>query len=238
MTRLRAWLRRLTSADSADSGFTLVELLTAMAIFGILMAMMSAAMLSGMNGVSHLAIRSEQQSTDRLVSETVTRLLRYAVAPEGKQGIELITPDSIRFYSASGFAGSNDRPNRVYIRFESDKVKMTVTPGEVNPDMDTTSGTPGDTWIWPAEGAVERVLMRGTHGVSPLVFSAKLRCFPIGCTNRPPTEVITTATLPTTANEEDEYVDSVVVTVGDPDYPENQITQQVRLQNLWKTAVT
>jgi hypothetical protein len=50
--------------------------------------------------------------------------------------------------------------------------------------------------------------------------------------------VITTALLPANALDEfeNEYVESVVLTVGDPEYPDNLVTQQVRMQNLYRVS--
>ena len=82
--------RRRSPTPTGDAGFTLVELLAAMAIFSILMALVSSALLSGMTSVSHLAKRSEQQASDRITSEAISRLLRYAVGPEREIGRRLL----------------------------------------------------------------------------------------------------------------------------------------------------
>lgn len=229
-------------APTDDAGFTLVELLAAMAIFSILMALVSAALLSGMTSVSHLAQRSEQQASDRVVSETISRILRYAVGPErARAAFESVSATSLVFYSASGFAGSNDRPNRIEVRFDpaTDLVVLTVTPPMLNPDADSSIAS-ADSWTWPSAGANSRVLMRSTNGQSPIAFSVRLRCFKTtpACPVRAPGTVITTALLPANALDEfeNEYVESVVLSVGDPDYPDNLVTQQVRMQNLYRVS--
>lgn len=242
MTRPRILQRIRPSAPTGEAGFTLVELLAAMAIFGILMALVSSALLSGMTSVSHLAQRSEQQASDRVVSETISRLLRYAVAPErARAAFESVSATSVVFYSASGFAGSNDRPNRIDIRFDpvTELLMLTVTPPVLNPDADSSYAS-ADSWTWPAAGADSRVLMRSRNGQAPVAFTFHLNCFKTTppCPVRAPGTVITTALLPASMIDEyeNEYVQSVVVSVGDPDYPENVVTQQVRMQNLYRVS--
>ena len=243
MASLRSRLRRLTSAETGDAGFTLVELLTAMAIFGILMALMSSAMLSGMKGVSHLALRSEEQATDRQVSETVSRLLRYAVNPEMSfyvtmPGVVSASSTSITFYSSSGYAGANDRPNKVHIWFDPAKklVYMTVMPAMLNPDVDSSTVT-ADSWTWATPTLADRrVLMRSSTNVSPLNFSVRVRCYQNTCPSRAPGGDITTGVESAVTPDANEYVESVVLTVGDPAYPDTRLVQQVRLPNLWKTV--
>jgi prepilin-type N-terminal cleavage/methylation domain-containing protein len=235
-TALAAVRARFAGRD--DEGFTLVELLAAMGIFSILMAMISATMLSGMTSIGHIAKRSQQQGTYQLVSESVSRLLRYTVAPESTiYAIPSAGKYAITFYSASGFGASNDRPNKVHLWFDpaTKLVKMTVMPAVLNPDTDGLVSTP-DSWTWATPTTTDvRVLMRSDTTTSPIRFSVRVRCSvtvscPVRAANGDITPVAETALV---IDPSKEFFESVVVSVGDPADPKNQITQQVRLQNVY-----
>jgi len=247
MTAIRAWIRR-RAAHESDAGFTLVELLAAMAVFSMLMAMISSAMLGGMNSVGHLAKKSDQQATWSQTSETISRLLRYAANPElSKSSIVWASPTSLRFYSASGISGSNDRPNLVDIRFNTTTklVTLVVYPLSLNPDLDASSGT-ADAWKYPtwetqaltatgvpaAIAPYIRTVMKSDTATSPISLSVRVRCAKPPCPTRPANGDITPASEGAPPINASEYYDSVVVTIGDPTDTANRLTQQVRLPNL------
>jgi prepilin-type N-terminal cleavage/methylation domain-containing protein len=235
---MRTMLARLRTrlGGQDDDGFTLVELLAAMGIFSILMAMISATMLGGMTSIGHIAKRTQQQATYEQVSETISRLLRYTVSPESPiSPIVSAGKDAITFYSASGFGSSNDRPNKVHVWFDSTSklVKMTVMPAILNPDTDGLAST-ADSWTWSTPTTSDiRVLMKSDTTASPVNFSVRVRCKTAPCPTRPANGDITPNTETTLSIGSTEFFESVVVTVGDAGDTPNRITQQVRLQNVY-----
>ncbi len=227
---------RTRFSGQEDGGFTLVELLAAMGIFSILMAMISATMLGGMTSIGHIAKRTQQQVTYQQVSETVSRLLRYTVSPESPiSAIPSAGKNAITFYSASGYGAANDRPNKVHVWFDSATklVKMTVMPAVLNPDTDGLAST-ADSWTWATPTAADtRVLMKSDTTTSPVSFSVRVRCNVAPCPTRPVNGDITPVTETALTIDSKEFFESVVVTVGDASDPVNRITQQVRLQNTY-----
>ena len=238
--RIRARL-----ADTGDEGFTLVELLAAMAIFSILMAMISAVLLSGISGLTHLAQSNEDQMVHQRVAESVARVLRYAGKPEiTRDAFVSASSTSLTFYSSSGFALSNDIPNKVHIWFDptTKNVYMSVIPATMNPDNDGVSSTP-DTWQWVTEPAVpadptkdtfayRHVLMKSDTTTSPIHFKLLLGCLQSGCGTRAPGTLLNGTTEAPVVLTTQELVQSVEVIVGDPSDAKNSVRQQVRLQNL------
>ena len=245
---------RARFAENGDEGFTLVELLAAMAIFSILMAMISAVLLSGISGLTHLAKSNEDQMVNQRVAESVARVLRYAGKPEiTRDAFVCASSTSLVFYSSSGFALSNDVPNKVHIWFDSTtkNMYMSIIPATMNPDNDGVSSTP-DTWQWatasacpanPANDPVayRHVLMKSdpeTPTTSPLHFKVLLGCLQSGCATRSPGTLLNGTTEAPVTLTTQEIVQSVEVIVGDPTVgsdgklPSNTVSQQVRLQNL------
>jgi len=239
---MRARVRTLRArfGGQGDDGFTLVELLAAMGVFSILMAMISATMLGGMTSIGHIAKRTQQQATYAQVSESISRLLRYTVSPESPiSAIPSAGKDGITFYSASGFGASNDRPNKVHVWFDASTklVKMTVVPAVLNADTDGLNST-ADSWTWATPTTADtRVLMRSDTTTSPVNFSVRVRCQDKAtCPPRPltpPNGDITPVSETALSIDSKEFFESVVVTVGDAGDPVNRITQQVRLQNTY-----
>jgi prepilin-type N-terminal cleavage/methylation domain-containing protein len=239
MSTLRSALAR-RAGSKHDDGFTLVELMTAMAIFTLLMALVSAALLNSLKSVGSEMAKTDSQAVNAQVAETIARLLRYAVAPEtGRYAIESVTATSLSFYTASGYAQSNDRPNWVRIAWNpaTKQVTLAVVPPSLNPDNDGVSSTP-DMWTWAnTQTAPTKPLLTTTSSTPPIKFTALVRCNKTPCPSRTPGVGVTFATpSPTpspTAIGTTEFIDSIIVTVGDPALPANQVSQQVRLQNLY-----
>ena len=68
-----------------DAGFSLVELLTAMAIFSILMVMVGAATLAGFSAIRDVSSRSEAQQKEQNAAEWATRLIRSPRSPRARR---------------------------------------------------------------------------------------------------------------------------------------------------------
>ena len=95
-----------------DAGFTTIELVTALAVFGVLMVIVSAAMLSGLRSVRDTSTRSQVQIEQQTAIEWASRLLRYTDNPYATvplpAAITEATKTSITFYTFSG-TGPMDR---------------------------------------------------------------------------------------------------------------------------------
>lgn len=106
--------RRLTRdrLEAPDAGFTTVELVTALAVFSVLMVIVSAAMLSGLRSVREASTRSQVQVEQQTAIEWSSRLLRYTDNPYATvplpAAITEATATSITFYTFSG-TGPVDR---------------------------------------------------------------------------------------------------------------------------------
>lgn len=96
----------------ADAGFTTIELVTALAVFSVLMVIVSAAMLSGLRSVREASTRSQVQVEQQTAIEWASRLLRYTDNPYASvplpAAITEATGTSITFYTFSG-TGPVDR---------------------------------------------------------------------------------------------------------------------------------
>lgn len=104
--------RRLPAAVRRDEGFTVVELVTALAVFGVLMTLVAAAMLSGMQSVRAMTTRSQVQVEQQTAIEWVQRTLRYTDNPYTAlplpAAITEATPTSVTVHTFAGL-GTTDR---------------------------------------------------------------------------------------------------------------------------------
>ena len=174
LRNLRATARR----ESGDDGFTLVELMTAMGVFAILMAIVSTAMISGFNGIKTTMAKSEVQQQDQLAAEWISKALQFMVVPEGKaSAIESATTNSISFYTNASLGTRanlpyNDVPYLVTLSVDNTtSTKQTYVKARQVVPVKASAG-----WTWtdavpPATNAftVSRtVLSLPKTGVSPL----------------------------------------------------------------------
>ncbi len=232
-----------------DGGFSVLELMTAMAVFSILMIMVGAAVLTGLSSIKDIGTRSSQQADAQNAAEWISRQLRYADAPENVTWpIVAASPTEISFYTYSGSGAKHDVPYLV-------RLFVTTTTGAeiTSPCAVTTVPTSGAKWKnlcasvttprrtvggwewYPSPSTLPqpftRQLMRvpAANG-SPLslaVYAGRPDTVPL-----PSPSAVTPSTLgalPLTVDVDvPEYV---VVQIGDPTEPDNVVTQQVRLEN-------
>lgn len=142
LTRLRAMLRR-------DDGVSLAELLVAMSIFGVLMALVAAGVFVALRTISSTSELSQLQREQENAALWMARELRYLGAPtEGAAAIESATATEVTFYSYSGSALSPSVARKVTI----EQVPACSSPGAA--DCDPAAGSLR-AMIWEPQGTVQ-----------------------------------------------------------------------------------
>ncbi len=124
--------RRLERARSSDHGFTLAELLVAMTVFGVLMAMVTGSVLSSARAVDNVKQLDDINEEARLALVRMERELRQAVRVDAA---ELFTTGT---YAGTGYASS--------VTFSADfNGNGVVEPSSADPETLTYRFVPGAT---------------------------------------------------------------------------------------------
>ena len=229
-------LRETARGQGSDDGFSLVELMTAMAVFGLLMALVSAAMISGFSGIKTTMAKSEVQQQNQLAAEWMSRALSYAEVPEGvtpATPIDAATTNSITFYTNASLGTRakipyNEAPYKVTLSVDnsSSTTKTYVLAKQIAP-LRSASG-----WTWTDAAAytvTRKILTLPKTGTSPLSVTVH-SCDPtIGCAASD-----LNVTLPMTSSTiaAPRVPNYVQFTIGDPADTRNVISRRVRLVNL------
>lgn len=225
MTRLERRDDRLQSAGG-ESGFTLVELMVAMAIFGILMVIVGGAMLSGFVGVQDVMSRTESQASAQIAGQWTGKLLRYTGLPEGQTAaITEASPTSITFFTYSGTGAKHDVPYRA-------RIYMT-TNADGTRSLQTQVWTPlgvGGGWTWATAPVTRTHLTLPASASAPVSVAVWVRN-PLTVPAAEPRLATPTVSGPLVLVPGEEP-ESVVLQIGDQNDPRNLVTQQVRLDNL------
>lgn len=208
-----------------DGGFTLIELVTAMGVFSVLMIMVGAITLSGFSSIREITSRSETQQQSQNAAEWATRLIRYTALPEGQTApITAASPSAIRFYTYSGTGPKNDVPYeaQLFVVANADGTSSLVS------DVWTPTAITGG-WTW-GEAPARRELLRVPAGAGTPLSIRVFACNALtGCATR---EEVTPATYGPVVLAEGRVLESVEFSIGDPADERNRVTQQVRLVNL------
>lgn len=210
----------------SDGGFTLVELMVAMGVFGILMTIVGSAMLSGFVGVHDIMARTESGASARIAGEWTSKLLRYMDLPEGQTAaITEASSTSITFYTYSGTGAKHDVPYRA-------RIYSVVNPDGTRSLMSqvwTPAAITGG-WTWTGTPVTRTLLTLPSTALGPLLVEVWVRN-PLAV----PAAVARVATPNPSgpvALATGEVPESVVLQIGDRNDPRNLITQQIRLGNL------
>lgn len=103
---MRASIRR------DDQGMTLVEVLVALGVFGVLMGMVTAIMIGGLRSIASASTANEVQAQEQNSMEWMSRLLRFIDNPvkntSTNAAILSATPASMSFFTYAG-TGTVDR---------------------------------------------------------------------------------------------------------------------------------
>jgi type II secretory pathway pseudopilin PulG len=220
----------MTPRRSWDEGSTLVELMTAMAVFSVLMALVGGATLSMFSGINGASQRGEVQQESQNAMEWATRLVRYADVPEGQTvAITSAGPASVDLFTYSGTGQKNDVPYRARLYV------TTLANGQraVYSDVWTPQKVAGG-WNWTPTARptpATRLLLTVPAGTGSPLQLRYYACTPTaGCaaTRREVTPLVPGAlTLGAL-----EVPESVTVTIGDPNKADSLVTQDVKLVNL------
>lgn len=101
-----------TVSPRDDAGFTLVELMVAIGIFGVLMAMVSVLMVSGLGAIRDASTANTVQAQQQNAMLVLSRHVKYIDNPVNSgvppAAILQATPTSLAFFTLSG-TGTVDR---------------------------------------------------------------------------------------------------------------------------------
>jgi len=98
----------------SDAGFSMVELIVAMAVFTVLMVVMGAMTVTAYRTISSVTDRTDVQARASLAMEEATRMLRYTSQPNPTlNAIEAATSSAITFYTFAGEGTVGDVPYKV-----------------------------------------------------------------------------------------------------------------------------
>jgi prepilin-type N-terminal cleavage/methylation domain-containing protein len=219
---------------AGDAGFTLIELMTAIGVFSVLMVIVGAATLSGFSAIREATSRSSIQSESQNGMEWISKLLRYAALPAGQaSSMPTATATSVMVYTYSGTGSKEDVPYRARISARATSDGGTSVISEVWTPTLTAAG-----WTWPDIASTDPALVKTRElltippGVTGSALSLKYyACTPTaGCaaTRR---LVTPGASGPLTLGPL-EVPESIIVSLGDPELPGSMVTQAVKLVNL------
>jgi prepilin-type N-terminal cleavage/methylation domain-containing protein len=225
-----------------EAGFTLVEMLTAVAVFGILMVFASRTMLTGMHGINGIMERSETQRKAQNAAEWVAGQVAFMETPEGRTvAIDEASPTSMTFYTFSGAGVKSNVPYKVRL-FVTTSIGTESTPvcgvvgtpvGAKLKNLCATVTTPTPTsggWTWPSSTDATRLLftVRLVNG-NPIKISIWFH-EPTTYPEPAPTN-LTPATSGAITRTSVQVPEFVVLQIGDFTVTRNLVSQQVRLVN-------
>lgn len=210
-----------------DSGFSLIELIVALGIFSLLMAIVGTLSVSAFRAIREASSRSELQVQSQNAMEWSSRLLRYADVPEGgTTAIENASATDITVYTYSGTGDVADAPYKARLFTETQPDGSIALISEV-----TTPVQADGAWTWPGPGRERRLLtVPASAGGEPLDIAYYV-CDPeANCADPQPYTPSGTGPLLDPASL---LVPAyLVVSIGDPSVPNTRVTQTVKLVNL------
>jgi prepilin-type N-terminal cleavage/methylation domain-containing protein len=219
-------ISRDTVAADEEAGFTLVELMVAMAVFAILMVIVGGAMLSGFVGVQDIMARTETGASARIAGDWTGKLLRYTDLPEGQAAaITEASSTSITFFTYSGTGAKRDVPYRarLYTVTNADATRSIMS--QVWTPLSVTGG-----WTWATPPVTRNLLTLPPTASTPLRVAVWVRN-PLVVPAAEPRLATPVTSGPLVLNS-GEVPESVVLQIGDQNDPRNLVTQQIRLGNL------
>jgi prepilin-type N-terminal cleavage/methylation domain-containing protein len=132
----------------ADRGFTLIEVMVATSLLGIVLLLVYGAMGSGVQQAVDAESRIQIQSTVRVAADAFVRDLRQAYTGDAAlDRLESIGPTQITFYSP-------DRATPFHIR----KISYRLSGTTLQRSVTTSTDTNGFPWVFGTAGAYVTVL--------------------------------------------------------------------------------
>lgn len=127
----------------ADGGFSLIEVVVATSILGIVLLLVYGAMGSGVRHAADAEARMQTQAEVRVVADAFVRDLRQAYTGDASLGrVESIGPTQITFYSP-------DRATPFHIR----KISYRLSGTTLQRSITTSTDTNGFPWTFGTTGA-------------------------------------------------------------------------------------
>ncbi len=103
---------RARHRDASDTGFTLIELMVAIGLFGMLMALVTVFVVTGVGSIKDASTANNVQAQQQNAMLVMSRQVRYIDNPVNSgvppAAILEATPDSLAFFTLSG-TGTVDR---------------------------------------------------------------------------------------------------------------------------------
>ncbi len=219
-----------TASSRRDEGFTLTELMMAMAIFAVVMAIIGGAMLGGFSTIRSIITGVDTQATVQNASDWTGRLVRYMDIPEGgTAAIEEASGTALTFYSYSGEGHRSEAPYKVRLWSTTNASGTQTLHSLVVEPTRTDTG-----WTWPAFTAAngkQRDLLTVPKGsAAPMRLAMDVCNALTTCATTIRTVSLPVSGMPTLSAGEVPY--RVTLTIGDSKQPAKQVVQQIRLVNL------
>ncbi len=165
----------MTRDPSRDDGFTLIELMVSIGIFGILMAMVSVIVINGMGSLRTATTGNTVQAEQQNAMLVTSRLVRYIDNPVNSgvppAAILQATPTSLAFFTLSGTGNVDRLPYKVMLCTTQRGVEsFTWAPALVNgaavPNANPNMSVPTCNDAG-AVGAMRRVLLQNAQDTQP-----------------------------------------------------------------------
>ncbi len=218
-----------------QGGYTVIELMVALGIFGVLAVISATAMISIYSGIRSVSAQTQLQVDSQNSAQWIDRLIRYTAVPDGQsESILELSPTSMTMNTYSGTGSTNSSPYRARLML------VTKPDGDTSLISDVAPGQLSEgEWFWPGNwqsaekpaNAMRRYLLTvGNTDPDPILIRLWV-CNPeVGCSDTlrdaTPTEL-----GPVTLGE-GEVMRSVEVLVGNTEDPDNAVRQSIELVNL------
>jgi prepilin-type N-terminal cleavage/methylation domain-containing protein len=223
---------RVSPADAGpgDAGSTLVELMMAMAVFGVLMVLVGTTTLTAFSAITDANDKSEVQQESQNSMEWATRLVRFADVPEGQTtAIASAGQNSVDLYTYSGTGGKNDVPYRARLYVSTLANGDRAVYSQVWTPVKIAGGwnwTP----TWRTTPATRQLLTVPAGPGSPLQLRYYV-CTPSTSCSATRREVVPSVPGPLSMGAL-EVPESITITMGDPANVDSLVSQDVKLVNL------
>lgn len=217
----------MRSRRADDAGFTLIELIVAIGVFGTLMAVVAGATLAALTAIRNTTSSSQVQQDSQNAMEWISELLRYTDLPEG-QALAVATAgaSTITLYSYAGAGPKTDVPYRIIVGVNANANGTRTVYADAFTPTKIAAG-----WTWASTANRRRLLTVRNGAGSPLTLSY-YACDPTTSCNATRHQITTPVTPGALTITAPEVLESITVSIGDPSAPASVLTQRVELVNM------